>query len=336
MSRRGVLAASWAVAVAVLIGCIAGLGAQRVAQANASTLAPVLSNVAYAPVSAPEVLDLWLPSGTPQPYPLVIFVHGGGFSGGDKRDVGPKVVPLLGRGIAVASVNYRLSGQAHFPAAAQDVKAAVRYLRAHASVHGIDPDRFAIWGESAGANLAALVGATTTQHTVFDDPNLGNGATSASVQAVVEWYGPIDLANRESQLRAGGSDCRVPQLAEADRYTTGYLGADVDRVPRKAATANPITYLRQAGGLPPFSIAHGSADCLVPMGQAQQLADALRAAGDRVDLHLLPLAVHADPRFDRELLAPTITWLNGVLGTRLGAETQPGRERAREPVIRSS
>jgi acetyl esterase/lipase len=245
---------------------------------------------------------------------LVIFVHGGGWSRGDKRDVSPKVVPLLQRGFAVASVNYRLSDRAHFPAPAQDVKAAVRYLRAHAPEHGIDPDRFAIWGESAGANMAAVVGTTGTQRTIFDDPTLGNGATSAAVQAVVEWYGPIDLARRERQYRAGGSECRTPQLAEADGYTTGYLGADVDQVPQEADAANPITYLRQAGDLPPFSIAHGSADCLVPVAQAQQLAGALTAGGDRVDLHLLPGAVHADPRFDRELLAPTIGWLAATLG----------------------
>lgn len=273
-----------------------------------------MSNVAYASESAAEVLDLWLPPGRRVPHPLVVFVHGGGFSGGDKGDVGPKVVPLLQSGFAVASLDYRLSGEAHFPAAARDVKAAVRYLRAHASGYGLDADRFALWGESAGANLAAMVGATATQRTIMDDPGLGNGAVSASVRAVVDWYGPVDFAQRESEYRIAGSDCREPQLAEADRFTTGYLGADVDRVPQEAALADPMTYLRPDGGLPPFSIAHGSADCLVPVRQAQQLADALRAAGDRVDLHLLPGAVHADPRFDRELLAPTIAWLNGVLG----------------------
>ncbi|HEY0812455.1 MAG TPA: prolyl oligopeptidase family serine peptidase, partial [Pseudonocardia sp.] len=93
-----------------------------------------------------------------------------------------------------------------------------------------------------------------------------------------------------------------------------YLGADVDRVPQEAASADPITYVRPAGSLPPFSIAHGSADCLVPVDQAQQLADALRAAGGRADLHLLPGAIHADPRFDRELLVPTISWLKGIPG----------------------
>jgi acetyl esterase/lipase len=278
--------------------------------------APSISNLAYAPASGAELLDVWLPSAAPQPYPLVIFIHGGGWSRGDKGDVSPKVVPLLRQGFAVASVNYRLSDQGHFPAPAQDVKAAVRYLRAHAPAHGIDPDRFAVWGESAGANMAALLGTTSTQDTIFDDPALGNGATSASVQAVVEWYGPIDFARRESQYRDGGSDCRTPQLAEADGYTTDYLGADVDRVPQEADAANPITYVRTAGGLPPFSIAQGTADCLVPTAQAQELTAALRAGDDRVDLHLLPGAVHADPRFDSELLVPTIDWLAQTLGHR--------------------
>jgi acetyl esterase/lipase len=301
------------VAAAASAGCLAG---PSVGESDASAPAPSLRDLAYAPVSTAEVLDVWLPPAAPRPHPLVIFVHGGGWARGDKRDVGPKVLPLLERGFAVASVNYRLSDQAHFPAPAQDVKAAVRYLRAHAAARGIDPDRFAVWGESAGANMAALLGTTGAQRTILDDPALGNGATSASVQAVVEWYGPVDLARRESQYRAGGSDCPAPQFAEADAYTTGYLGADVDRVPQEAAAANPITYLRPGDALPPFSIAHGSADCLVPMAQAQQLADALRAGGDRVDLHLLPGAVHADPRFDRELLASTIGWLAETLGHR--------------------
>ncbi|HEY0812824.1 MAG TPA: alpha/beta hydrolase, partial [Pseudonocardia sp.] len=254
--------------VAALFASVTGVVAHQVARADSVAPAPTVSDAAYAPASLAEVLDLWLPPTASQPAPLLIFVHGGGFSGGDKRDVGPKVMPLLQQGFAVASVNYRLSGEARFPAAAQDVKAAVRYLRAHASADSIDPGRFAIWGESAGANLAALVGTTATQPTIFDDPQLGNGATSSAVQAVVEWYGPIDFAHRENQYRAGHSDCRAPQMTDADRFTTGYLGADVDRVPQEAASADPITYVRPAGSLPPFSIAHGSADCLVPVDQA--------------------------------------------------------------------
>ncbi len=312
MSSRGALVVNVAVAVAVLAGCIAG--PVTLGPAGSTAPAPAMSDVAYASASSAEVLDVWLPSGARQPYPLVIFIHGGGFSGGDKRDVGPKVAPLLQHGFAVASIDYRLSGEAHFPAAAQDVKAAVRYLRAHASAHAIDPDRIALWGESAGANLAVMAGVTAAQRTIFDDGGLGEEATSAWIQAVVDWYGPIDFAQRESQYRSGGSECREPQLTDAERFTTGYLGADVEQVPQEAAAANSTTYLRSAGDLPAFSIAHGSADCLVPVVQAEQLADALRTAGAPVDLHVLPGAGHADPRFDRDLLAPTIAWLSRTLG----------------------
>ena len=115
MSFRGVLIAGSAVAIAVVVACIAGPVSRRVDEASPTAPTPAMSDVAYAGASAAEVLDIWMPSTARRPHPLVIFVHGGGWSGGDKRDVGPKVVPLLQRGFAVASVNYRLSGEAHFP-----------------------------------------------------------------------------------------------------------------------------------------------------------------------------------------------------------------------------
>ncbi len=309
VSGRAVVAGTLVV-LAVLAGCSGG-PAER--ESGPSAPPPTLADVAYARASPAQVLDLWLPPGGRRPHPLVVFVHGGGFAGGDKRAAEPKVPGLLQAGYAVASIDYRLSGEARFPAAAQDAKAAVRHLRASAPVYGLDPGRFAVWGESAGANLAALVGTSAGRPTVLDDPALGHGGTSDVVQAVVDWYGPIDFAQRERQSRAGGSDCRTPQLAQADRHMTGYLGADVDTVPQRAAESNPVTYLRPSASLPAFSIAHGTADCLVPLGQANLLADALRANGNRPDVHILDDAVHGDPRFDRELLAPTITWLDGVL-----------------------
>ena len=310
--RRGFVLGLVVAFVVVAFG-VAVPVARLSARSTSVVPAPVVADLAYAGESRAQALDLWVPTGSPRPYPLVIFVHGGGFSGGDKGAVGSKVGPLLAAGYAVASVNYRLSGQAGFPAAPRDVKAAVRFLRAGATTYGVDPRRFAAWGESAGANLAALTGTTGDQRTLLDDPGLGDVTTSAAVQAVVEWYGPIDFAQRESELRSGGTDCRTPQLVEAERFTTGYLGQDVDGVPDRAAAANPISYVRAARSLPPFSIATGTADCLVPVAQAQQLAVALHSAGALVDLRLLRGAVHADPLFDREVLPSTIAWLNGVL-----------------------
>ena len=137
---------------------------------------------------------------TTGPVPLVIFVHGGAFVGGDKSMEDPYVAPILAAGYAAASLNYRLSGEARFPAGVQDVKAAVRFLRANAPRYGLDPDRFAAWGESAGGNLVAMIGTTGDQATMLDDPSLGNAGVSSAVQAVVDLYGPTDFLQMDAQF----------------------------------------------------------------------------------------------------------------------------------------
>ena len=137
--------------------------AGRPPMGSSSRPTPTKADVAYASTSSSQVLDLWLPPNASGPVPLVIFIHGGAFKGGDKAMEACNVQALLDRGYAVASVNYRLSGEAPFPAAVQDAKAAVRYLRANATTYGINPDQIAAWGESAGGNLAAMLGVTGGQ-----------------------------------------------------------------------------------------------------------------------------------------------------------------------------
>ena len=143
-------------------------------------VAPVAADLAYAPLSDAQRLDLYTPPRGETPYPLVVVIHGGGWTVGDKRGELPSAaIPgFLDLGYAVASVNYRLAGEAVFPAQLLDVKAAIRYLRADAPVFHLDPDRFAVVGESAGAHLAALLG-TTQAFAEFDDPALGNQACRA-------------------------------------------------------------------------------------------------------------------------------------------------------------
>jgi acetyl esterase/lipase len=272
------------------------------------------AGIAYASVSAAQTVDIWLPADTTEPMPLVIYVHGGAFRMGDSSMAGGKVEPLLEAGFAVASVNYRLSGEALFPAAIQDVKAAVRFLRANATTYGYDPDRFAAWGESAGGNLVALLGTTSGQDTFLDDPALGNADVSSDVQAVVDWFGPTDFGLMDTQAAEPGNTCTDPESHDpASSPESAYLGAAVQTVLDLVAQANPITYVATATTLPPFSIAHGDDDCNVPYQQSQILADALSAAGHEVDLTILSGASHADARFDGELLAPTIAWLASVL-----------------------
>lgn len=272
-------------------------------------------NVAYADSSSSQVLDLWLPADTTEPAPLVVYVHGGAFKVGDKSMVGGKVQSLLDAGYAVASVNYRLSGEALFPAGAQDVKAAVRFLRANADEYDIDPNKFAAWGESAGGNLVALLGTTGDQTTELDDPALGNPTTSSAVQAVVDWYGPSDFLQMDTQAASGESECANPQTHDpASSPESAWIGAALQSAPDTVEQANPISYIESAGDLPPFSIAAGTADCNVPYQQSEILADALSAAGGQVDITIEPGWTHADARFDSELLATTIDWLTTTLG----------------------
>lgn len=276
--------------------------------------AATYANLPYASTSASQVLDLWLPTNASAATPLVIYIHGGAFKGGDKGMVGGKVQPLLDAGFAVASLNYRLSGEAVFPAGVQDVKAAVRWLRANAATYNLDPDRFAAWGESAGGHLVSIIGTTGDQTTLLDDPSLGNPDVSSAVQAVVDWFGPTDFLQMDAQAASGGG-CTAPQVHDpADSPESAWVGGALQTVPEVVAQANPITYIATAKVLPAFSIAHGDADCNVPYQQSQILAAALTAAGADPELTILPGATHGDAQFDGTLLAPTIAWLGAVLG----------------------
>ena len=264
--------------------------------------AAAYSNVAYASTSSSQVLDIWMPDGATGPVPLVIFVHGGAFAGGDKSmDVeSGNVASVLAAGYAAASLNYRLSGEARFPAAVQDVKAAVRFLRANASQYGLDPDRFAAWGASAGGHLVAMIGTTGDQETVLDDPSLGNVGVSSAVQAVVDFFGPTDFLQMDAQFgSAPPAACKgqVRAYDSADSPVSLFLGAAIQTVPDQAAAANPITYIATAKTLPVFLIAHGDSDCEVPNQQSQILHEALQAAGARATFNLVRGAGHDEGIF---------------------------------------
>ena len=252
-------------------------------------VAPVAADLAYAPLSDAQRLDLYTPPRGETPYPLVVVIHGGGWTVGDKRGELPSAaIPgFLDLGYAVASVNYRLAGEAVFPAQLLDVKAAIRYLRADAPVFHLDPDRFAVVGESAGAHLAALLG-TTQAFAEFDDPALGNAGVSSAVQAVVDFYGPADLTTSDAQ-RALNPPCP----SEPDPNIALLLGASPTAASDLAAAASPVTYLHPGQDLPPFFIAHGDADCVVPYQQSAQLYEAIEAvAPGRAQLTIVPGSGH--------------------------------------------
>ena len=268
-----------------------------------------LVDLAYASGSEAQKLDLYLPARTGTAVPLVILIHGGAFVGGDKGDDAEQAEALRGKGFAVASLNYRLSGEAQFPAGVRDVKAAVRWLRAHAASHGLHPDRFAAWGTSAGGYLATMLGVTGDQRTTLDDASLGNAKVSSAVQLVVDLYGPGDFLSMDAQAADPGGCADGPQVHDAgDSPESQWLGAPVQSVPALAATSNPMRYLAKAAHLPPFVVAHGNRDCLVPYGQSLQLVAALKKAGASVSFTLVDGAGHSAPEFDG-LFGPAMSGL---------------------------
>lgn len=279
---------------------------------STATVAPAAADLAYAPLSDAQRLDLYAPPGGDTPHPLIVIIHGGGWTVGDKRGELPSVaIPgFLDLGYAVASLNYRLAGEAVFPAQLLDVKAAIRYLRAEADVLHLDPDRFAVVGESAGAHLAALLG-TTQDVAQFDDPALGNSGVSSAVEAVVDFYGPADLTTSDAQ-RALNPPCP----SEPDPNIALLLGASPAAAPDLAAAASPVTYVQPGQHLPPFFIAHGDADCVVPYQQSVQLHDAIEAvAPGRSQLSIVPGSGHyLDFDFDSQNEA-LLAFLTATVGT---------------------
>ncbi len=224
-------------------------------------------------------LDLYLPN-KPGTLPLIIVIHGGAFLGGDKAQ--ENVEQFLEAGYAAASLNYRLSGDAIFPAAVQDCKAAVRWLRANAGKYNLDPHRFGAWGSSAGGNLVAMLG-TTGETDIFDaGENLG---VSSRVQAVADYFGPTDFLQMDAHRLPNG---QIHDSAGSPESL--YIGGSIQQHKDKTAKANPITFV--TAKTPPFFIAHGELDPLVPHHQSVLLEAALKKAGVPVILYTVKGAGH--------------------------------------------
>lgn len=272
-------------------------------------------DVAYATVSTSQRLDLYVPlRDVSRPLPLIVVVHGGGFYGGDKQDMTTFTQAFVDAGFAVASVNYRRTTEALFPAGAQDVKAAVRWLRANAAAYDIDPDRFGAWGQSAGGWLVAMLGVTGDQATVFDDPTLGHPEVSSAVQAVAAWSGVYDFATETAQAAAvtACDSTFVPHVGL--RSFESYWLGDFSATSPLIQTANLTAYVPTAGPLPTWYLAHGDADCVVPYTQSLELDAALTAAGSTVSLVIVPGEGHATVTFDEAQTAPTVAFFVDALG----------------------
>ena len=225
-------------------------------------------DVPYAETDNPrQRLDLFLPKSprSDKSLPVVAYIHGGGWQGGDKRGGSGVVAPLVASGeYAGVSIGYRLSGEAIWPAQIHDCKAAIRWIRANAKKYNLDPDRIGVTGGSAGGHLVAMLG--TTGDVSALEGNLGeHTGVSSRVTCVVDQFGPADL------LTMGGWH-NGPTSPEAR-----LLGGAIPDNQEQAQAASPITYVSKDD--PPFMMIHGTNDPLVPFNQSEQLLAALRKAG---------------------------------------------------------
>ncbi|MBL7990077.1 MAG: alpha/beta hydrolase fold domain-containing protein [Candidatus Kapabacteria bacterium] len=236
---------------------------------------PDYKDVEFAKVPSTKMpsllLDIYLPKGVSAPFPTIVYVHPGGWSGGDKTDVARHVSYLTAAGFALVSINYRLSGDTVFPAPLHDCKAAIRWLKANAGRYNLNSNAIGVFGQSAGAHLASLVGVTANVKNAssgavtmdLEGSVGGNTQYSSSVRAVADFFGPSNLVEfYKVQTQGSGSNL---------------VGCTIPQCPDKANLASTTTYASRTA--PPFLIMHGTADDVVPFSQSQLFDSTLRTVG---------------------------------------------------------
>lgn len=253
--------------------------------------ATILRDLVYKQVGNTALkIDLYLPKNVAKPPPMILCIHGGGWSRGNKRQC--PAVMMVRDGYAVASIEYRLTDEVPFPAQIEDCKAAVRWLRANAAKYQFDADRIGVWGHSSGAHLAALLG--TSGEIKALEGSGENLQFSSRVQAVCEISGPADLVRMYQDVTSAPSEMGPEAKSAIEALIGGPLAQQKDR----AVAASPITYVTKDD--PPFLIIHGEEDQTVPVNQSQLFAAALKAAGVPVTLDVVAGRGHGTggPRFE--------------------------------------
>ncbi|GIW90097.1 MAG: hypothetical protein KatS3mg109_0529 [Pirellulaceae bacterium] len=274
---------SWSVgrvALMVLVVLVGSYGKVEAQDPATREDVRVFKEMSYVPDGHErQRLDLYVPQSTNGPLPVIVWIHGGAWRAGSKEN--PPVMRYTRQGYALASVNYRLSQHASFPAQIQDCQAAIRWLRAHAKEYGLDENRIGVCGASAGGHLVALLG-TAPENPPWEA--IGeHRSLSARVQCVVDLFGPSDLARL------------APQNATADSAIARLLGGPPSEKAELARQASPVSFVTPDD--PPFLILHGDQDPLVPLEQSELLADTLKKAGVEVTLVTLKGARHGGPAF---------------------------------------
>jgi acetyl esterase/lipase len=259
--------------------------------AKASGREPI-RDIEYANVDGKSLrLDLHLP-GSPLRAPLIVWVHGGAWRAGSKS--GMPLGALVDEGYAVASVDYRLSTEAKFPAQIHDIKAAIRFLRARASDWSLPTEKIVVAGDSAGGHLAALVG-VTNGHAELEGTVGADSQASSAVQGIMSFYGGSNLTTILEQSTPHGLSVRVPALDLL-------LGGQPKDFPPLARLASPVFHVDAQD--PPLLLFHGDQDPQMPINQAHELSGAYERQGAHVEFVVIHGAAHGGPAFyDAERLA---------------------------------
>lgn len=252
----------------------------------------ILKDVPYCTGGGLQLLmDLYLPLHPAATLvPAILWLHGGGWRIGSKEE-GPLTVEFASHGFVVASANYRLSGEAPFPAAIEDAKCAVRYLRANSAKYGIDPNRIGVAGSSAGGHLALLV--ATAHESASLEGSGGWSGESSRVSAALSWFGPTDFGVGPAAFENGtGFSIRI------------FLGGDPEQKPENYKKASPVNWI--APDDPPLLLIHGNKDTVVPFDQSARMARAYRKLGLSVRLVKVRNAGHNFQRVGNVAISPSI------------------------------
>jgi acetyl esterase/lipase len=288
----------------------------------------------------PLTMDIYLPpANMPKPktgFPMIMYIHGGGWKSGDSRSSGAFVdfpgvlADMAARGYVVTSVNYRFSSEAVWPAQGQDIKAAIKFLRIHADEYGIDPARFAAWGVSAGGLLSGIANVTcgvaelqppaqvAKRNSDSKPDEIAAATVSDCVQGAVAWYGVFDMATIAEQARLDGAMSRnkahAPEWLLLDCFKDQCSAGQLQ-------SASPISYVTK--DTPPMLLIVGDADTTVPYHQTLEMSDALKAAGVREETIVMPGINHgllgstpqATRTANQEGLDATIRFIDATIGS---------------------
>jgi len=271
---------------------IGGCSKDDASSTETPSTATTYTNVAYATTSSSQKMDIYLPTGD-GPFPVVVFIHGGAFLMGDKSMEASNAAVMVSKGYAAVSINYRLSGEAKFPAQIQDCKTAIRFLRANASKYKLNPEKIASWGASAGGNLSALLG-TSGGIAELEGAELGNSTFSSKVIASVDWFGPINFLTMDAEASALGFTITTNSASSPE---SSLIGAAIQTIPAQVAKANPTTYISADDAA--FFIQVGDADRNIPYTQSENFYNALKPVigASNANFELIAGAGHGGTQF---------------------------------------